>query len=67
MQTEELLSVPQTPWWNAFGSQPLTTESLSGDSSDSFPGVKVVTPETEQGVVDRQSSPTLFTLSPGKL
>ncbi|KAL1196925.1 Nuclear transcription factor Y subunit A-10 [Cardamine amara subsp. amara] len=45
MQTEELLSAPQTPWWNAFGSQPLTTESLSG----SFLGVKVVTLETEQG------------------
>ncbi|KAG7554336.1 Nuclear transcription factor Y subunit A [Arabidopsis suecica] len=65
MQTEELLSPPQTPWWNAFGSQPLTTESLSGDASDSFTGVKAVTPETEQGVVDKQSSTTLFTFSPG--
>lgn len=67
MQTEELLSPPQTPWWNAFGSQPLTTESLSGDASDSFTGVKAVTPETEQGVVDKQSSTTLLTFSPGKL
>ncbi|CAH8270264.1 unnamed protein product [Arabidopsis lyrata] len=65
MQTEELLSPPQTPWWNAFGSQQLTTESLSGDASDSFTGVKAVTPETEQGVVDKQSSTTLLTFSPG--
>ncbi|KAG2243559.1 hypothetical protein Bca52824_094598 [Brassica carinata] len=44
-----------------FGSPALTTESLS---SDSFAGVKVVTPETEQDV-DKQSSETLFTFSPG--
>jgi hypothetical protein len=67
MQTEELLSPPQTPWWNAFGSQPLTTESLSGEASDSFTGVKAVTTEAEQGVVDKQTSTTLFTFSPGKL
>ncbi|XP_010452583.1 PREDICTED: nuclear transcription factor Y subunit A-10-like [Camelina sativa] len=65
MQTEELLSPPQTPWWNAFGSQPLTTESLSGDASDSLAEVKADTPETEQGVVDKQSSTTLLTFSPG--
>lgn len=50
--------------WNiAFGSPALTTESLS---SDSLAGVKVVTPETksEQGV-DKQSSATLLTFSPG--
>ncbi|VVB13456.1 unnamed protein product [Arabis nemorensis] len=57
MQTEELLSVPQTCWWNAFGSQPLTTESLAvKSSSDSFAGPN---PETEQ------SSKTLFTFSNG--
>ncbi|KAF8096488.1 hypothetical protein N665_0307s0018 [Sinapis alba] len=63
-EREELLSPPlQTSClWNiAFGSPALTTESLS---SDSLAGVKVVTPETEQGV-DKQSSETLFTFSPG--
>uniref|UniRef100_A0A1J3GP03 Nuclear transcription factor Y subunit n=1 Tax=Noccaea caerulescens TaxID=107243 RepID=A0A1J3GP03_NOCCA len=49
-EREGLLSPPQTSsWWNAFGSPPLTTVSLAGDSSESFAGVKVVTPETEEG------------------
>ncbi|KAJ0266259.1 Nuclear transcription factor Y subunit A-10 [Hirschfeldia incana] len=72
MQTEyckergELFSPPPqiSCLWNiAFGSPALTTESLS---SDSFVGVKVVTPETEseQGV-DKQSSATPLTFPPG--
>ncbi|KAF2558365.1 hypothetical protein F2Q68_00018232 [Brassica cretica] len=49
MQTmrESLLSAPQIPWWNAFGSQPLAPASLAGDS-DSFP--VGYAGETEHGV-----------------
>ncbi|KAG5399374.1 hypothetical protein IGI04_021188 [Brassica rapa subsp. trilocularis] len=49
MQTvrESLLSGPQIPWWNAFGSQPLAPVSLAGDSESLG--------ETEHGV-DKQSN-----------
>ncbi|CAH2073850.1 unnamed protein product [Thlaspi arvense] len=64
-ERERFFSPPQSSsWWNAFGSPPLTTGSLAGDSYESFSGVKVATPETEQSV-DKQSSATLFTFSPG--
>lgn len=62
-EREGLLSPPQTSsWWNAFGSPALTTVSLAGDSSESLAGVKVVTPETEEGV-NKQISTTLITIS----
>ncbi|CAA7026814.1 unnamed protein product [Microthlaspi erraticum] len=50
-EREALLSPPPQPsfWWSAFGSPPLTTQSLPGESYESFAGVKVVTPETEEG------------------
>lgn len=61
-EREELFSPPQASClWNiAFGPPALTTESLS---SDSFPGVKVVTQETgsEQGV-DKAKLCNSFTL-----
>ncbi|CAN8257026.1 unnamed protein product [Cochlearia groenlandica] len=63
-EREVFLSPPHTSWWNAFGSPPLTTESLAVYSSDSFAGVKVATMETEQ-VVNKQSSETIFTFSHG--
>ncbi|CAN7051679.1 unnamed protein product [Brassica oleracea var. botrytis] len=49
---ESLLSAPQIPWWNAFGSQPLAPASLAGDS-DSFP--VGYAGETEHGG-DKQSN-----------
>ncbi|KAJ0249690.1 Nuclear transcription factor Y subunit A-2 [Hirschfeldia incana] len=58
MQTmrEGLPSAPQISWWNAFGSQPLTPESLAGDS-DSLAGVKVRSAGgIEQGVNNKQNN-----------
>ncbi|KAJ4892962.1 Nuclear transcription factor Y subunit A-2 [Raphanus sativus] len=54
MQTvkESLLSAPQIPWWNAFGSQPLAPVSLAGDSDSFHVGHAG---ETEHGV-DKQSN-----------
>ena len=49
---ESLLSAPQIPWWNVFGSQPLAPASLAGDS-DSFPAGYAG--ETEHGG-DKQSN-----------
>lgn len=68
MQTmrEGLPSAPQISWWNAFGSQPLTPESLSGDS-DSFAGAKVRSAGgIEQGVNKQSNSASHFAFSLGK-
>ncbi|KAJ4898467.1 Nuclear transcription factor Y subunit A-2 [Raphanus sativus] len=69
MQTmrEGLPSAPQISWWNAFGSQPLTPESLSGDS-DSFAGAKVRSAGgIEQGVNKQSNSASHFAFSLGEV
>lgn len=63
---EGLPSAPQISWWNAFGSQPLTPESLAGDS-DSLAGVKVRSAGgIEQGVNKQSNSVSHFAFSLGK-